>query len=913
MRTLGGAVSVDASGSHWLRSRSSRQHIISAEVVLADGSVVELGVHPVEPRTDGGESTRLSELVHPLAVLLDHHAERIVRHRPRSVVNASGYDLHDVLRDGSLNLARLLVGSEGTLAFITQATLGTEPIAPTRSCVLFIFDRLEKAAHAVAEVLPLSPTACDLMDRRHLNLARESDVRFELMIPGAAEAVLLVEFEGEEMGAAVRDVQEAVDRVSRRASLAAGSQVAEDPDDVALCWKLARGFAPTLYRMMGLSRPVPFVEDIAVPPENVAEMLSMVQNILKRHEVTASLFAHAGHGQIHIRPLIDISNADDRRRLVALADELYSHVWGLSGTISGEQGDGLSRTPYLAKQYGPLSDVFRDVKNIFDPDNILNPGKIVPTSSVQPAELLDGTVYPALPGSGPIARIIPAAETSVEPFEPVPKRRVGSVPLGRERHSETSVEPLGPIPKRRAASSPADRERGSARPRESTLELQLDWQPDGIEPAIDICNRCGVCRIESGVQRMCPVFRFAPREEASPRAKVNLLRSVLTGRFVKENISSEAFKQVADLCVHCHMCRLECPAQVDVPQLMIEAKAAHIRNSGMKLNEWLLAHIDGVCAAGSRLRSLSNWAMTNRLMRWIIEKTLDISQGRKFPPYARRTFFQQAHRRKLTRPTRGGTGGERVAYFVDTYANYFDVMLAEALVAVLEHNGVPVFVPPRQKHSAMALIAHGAIEAAQTVARQNIMVLAEAVRQGYTIVATEPSAALALAHEYPALMPNDEDTRLVAHATREACHYLWKLHQRGDLVLDFEPIALSVGYHVPCHVKALDVGTPAQNLLSLVPGLRIETLERGCSGMAGTFGLAKRNYRNSLRAGLPLINGLRDAPIDAGMTECCMCKMQMEHGMVTPTTHPIKLLAFAYGLMPELGDELASDQASHGL
>ncbi|MBN1851472.1 MAG: FAD-binding protein [Pirellulales bacterium] len=851
VRTMGGVVSVNASGNHWLRSGSARNQLIAAEVVLADGSVVELGDHSVQPRTDGGEPVQLSQRIRSLAILLDEHADEIARHQPKTHVNSCGYHLHHVLQDGEIHLPRLLAGSEGTLAVVTQATLKTEPIAPIQQCVIFLFDRLEKAAFAVAEILPLAPTACDLMDRRHINLARESDIRFELMVSGAAEALLLVEFEGSDPREVSHRVKKAVDRISHETGLAAGSYIADEPEDIALCWDLARGFAPTLYRMKGNSRPVPFVEDIAVPPMAVAKMLAFAQNILKRLEVTASLFAHAGQGQIHIRPLINISDPQDRYRLTALADALYTHVWELDGTISGEQGDGLSRTPYLEKQYGPVHALFQAVKHIFDPENILNPGKIVPTSPVQPLDLLAGAIYPVLP----------------------------------RKPDETHTSRLSA----------------------EVLDWQLDWQPDGIPSAVDICNHCGVCRIESGTKRMCPIFRFAPREEASPRAKTNLLRAVLSGHLDREDINSEVFKEIADLCVHCHMCRLECPAQVDVPRLMIEAKAAHIRDSGMKLGEWLLAHIDGVCAVGSRFRFLCNWTIKNRFMRWFIEQTLGISQGRKLPRFARRSWMQLAHHRKLTRPTHRGEGSERVAYFVDTYVNFFDVQLGEALVAVLEHNHIPVFVPPRQKYSAMTLIAHGAIEAARAIARHNVAILAEAVRQGYTIIATEPSAALALTHEYPLLIPDDEDVLLVARATREACFYLWKLHQRGQLRLDFTPLALMVGYHVPCHVKALEVGTPAKNLLGLVPGLRIETLEKGCSGMAGTYGLAKRNYRNSLRAGLPLINGLRQAPIDVGMTECCMCKMQMEHGMITPTTHPIKLLAFAYGLMPELGDALTTE------
>jgi Fe-S oxidoreductase len=182
--------------------------------------------------------------------------------------------------------------------------------------------------------------------------------------------------------------------------------------------------------------------------------------------------------------------------------------------------------------------------------------------------------------------------------------------------------------------------------------------------------------------------------------------------------------------------------------------------------------------------------------------------------------------------------------------------------------------------------------------------LAEHVRRGYTVVATEPSAALALTHEYPILLEDDEDALLVAQHTREACHYLWQLHQHGRLKLDFETQRISAGYHAPCHVKALGVGAPAENLLRLVPGMRITRVEKGCSGIAGLWGIKRDNYRASLRTGLPLMNAVRHGSFQVGTTECSTCKMQMEHATTKRTVHPIKLLALAYGLMPEIAADL---------
>jgi Fe-S oxidoreductase len=206
----------------------------------------------------------------------------------------------------------------------------------------------------------------------------------------------------------------------------------------------------------------------------------------------------------------------------------------------------------------------------------------------------------------------------------------------------------------------------------------------------------------------------------------------------------------------------------------------------------------------------------------------------------------------------------------------------------------------------MPMISRGALDPARELARHNASVLAEAVRQGYTVVATEPSAVLALTREYPALLPDDPDAQSVAEHTLDACHYLWQLHQRQQLRLEFKRLETTLGYHAPCHLLALGVGTPAENLLGLIPGLRVERLEHGCSGMAGTFGLQRKNYRRSLRVGLGLMTALRRAPLVAGVTECSTCRIQMQHGTDRPTIHPIKVLALAYGLMPELRRHLFS-------
>ncbi|MEX2114414.1 MAG: anaerobic glycerol-3-phosphate dehydrogenase subunit C, partial [Pirellulales bacterium] len=758
-----------------------------------------------------------------------------------------GYGLAGALDDGHLNLARLLVGSEGTLALITEATVSTEALPKHRGVALLLFDRLESAAKAVLEVLPLEPSACDLMDRRHLSLARESTVQYDLLVPLETEAALLVEHEGD-TPLEVRDrLAQVIDRVRRKKRLAFHALQAQDREEMELYGRLARRTVPTLHRMKGSTRPLPCIEDLAVPPKALPDFLVRMQNVLKQHQVTASLFAHAGHGQLHLRPFLDLSNPADVERMARLASDLYDEVIALGGTISGEHADGLSRTAFIRRQYGPLADVFRDVKGIFDPDNIFNPGKIV--------------------GDDP---------------DLLTKNLRRSATATTQREEAASVDPVAP------ATSPQ--------------VWRLNWGTDEVAQAARDCNGCGACRSQTSDVRMCPIFRFAPAEESSPRAKANLLRGILSGALPANTLTSDDFKEVADLCVNCHQCRLECPATVDIPKLMMEGKGSYVLTNGLKTTDWMMSRVDRLSRLGSLFAPLANWALTNRPARWLVEKTLGIDRRRKLPRFAPRNFMRIAARRRLTRPTRRDIA--KVLYFVDTYANYHDPQLAEALVAVLEHNAVAVYVHPGQLSSAMPMISLGAVNQARKLAEHNIALLAEAIRQGYHIVASEPSAALALTHEYLALV-DDDDARLVAQNTSEACSYLWRLHQTGKLHLNLKPVNTVVGYHMPCHVRALNTLSAGENLLRLIPGLVVLRTENGCSGMAGTFGLKREHYRASLRAGRAVIGSLRSPRLQVGTTECSACKIQMEQGAGKPTIHPVKLLALSYGLLPELAELLS--------
>ncbi len=855
--TVGSMLALDAAGSHSVRIGSTRDHVRQLEVVLSGGHVIEVGNEPLarfsgQPSApapfhssespaglDAGSDapTVKRTLVSKLAKLLEDNRELIRDHQPPLIRNRSGYYLRGILSESHLNLTRMLVGSEGTLGLFTAATLHTSPLPAHRGVVLIVFGQLESALRAVQAVAPQQPSACDLLDRRVLSLARDAHPRFAEMIPATGEAALLVE----QTGFTPQQIRDRIRMVIAAVHDLPGVNVvtheAYEPADIDFLWSLPERVVPLLMRLPGPTHPLPFVEDVAVPPEALQDFLVRAQNVFKKHEVTSSLYAHAAAGQLHMRPFLTLPTAADAQRLEEIARDLYQVVFSVGGTISGEHGDGLSRTSFLRSQYGALYAVFKQIKQIFDPHNLMNPGKII----------------------------------SDDPH--------------------LTIKNLRP----------------PTQPPENLVPLQMNWSWDRLAEEAVRCNGCGVCRTQDAHQRMCPLFRTSHMEEASPRAKANLMRQIAAGTLNADHMATPEFKRVADLCFNCKQCELECPTNVDIPHLMIEAKAAHVAANGLSRAEWYLSRMHIFGGVGSAASLAVNWAMQNPLARWVCESLLGIARQRKLPLFARRSFLK-SHKTLTRHPPRGGkTRG--VVYFVDHYANFHDPELGRAFLAVLRHNGIPVHAPAGQQVSGMALISAGDLDAAREIALDNIRELADFAREGIPIVCTEPTAALCLKREYPALLDHP-DLPLISEQTIEAGQFLANLHDDGVLKLDFQPLDLTVGYHTPCHLKALGSRVPLAELLGLIPDLKLRKINEGCSGMAGTFGLSANNFRESLRIGWGLINRLREDDLDIGATECSSCKLQMEQGARIATLHPIKLLALSYGLMPELREKLKPPQKS---
>ncbi len=844
--TIGGMLAVDAAGSHAVRVGSVRDHVRSMEVVLPGGIRFEARSEPLrsgsagfvpdvvppglEPGTTKNDLVR-ERITSRLAKLLADNEPLIRDRQPALIRNCCGYLLRGVLTSTELHLPRLLIGSEGTLGLFTSATLHTSPLPAHRGVVLLLFGNLESAISAVQTIAEQLPSACDLLDRRLLSLGRESDPQFEQWIPKTAEAALIVEQTGyseRQVRDRIRMVIESVRMLEQSVMVAREAYTAADVD---FLWSLPNRVVPLLTSLPGSIRPLPFVEDIAVPPATLGEFLHRAQRVLQRHEVTASLYAHAASGQVHLRPFLPPPSVVDADRIESIARDLYDVVFSVGGTISGEHGDGLARTAFIRSQYGPLYQVFQQVKDIFDPHNLLNPGKII---SDDP-------------------------HVTIRRFRPV-----------------------------RSSSAP------------EVTPLQLRWDSEELTQAAMRCNGCGVCRSQEPGLRMCPFFRIDAVEEASPRSKANVMRNVMSGALDRQSLGSDDMKRLADLCFNCKQCQLECPSHVNIPQMMIEAKASYVAANGLSRADWILSRAHSFGWLGCKLAPVSNWILNSRLCRWVMERTLGIADQRKLPPFARHSFLDSCPEPGEKAGLSAGEYGQKpIVYFVDHYANYHDTELAQAFLRVLAHNRIDVIIPARQTASGMAMITAGDLVAARQLADANLRELCELVREGHQIVCTEPAAAFCLSQEYPLLIDHP-DVKLLSSRVVEAGQFLRNLHAAGRLRTDFSPVQVVAGYHTPCHLRALEASTPFADLLSLIPGLTLRRIEKGCSGMAGAFGLTQAHFETSLQIGAGLIEEMQSPDILLGITECSSCKIQMEQGTVVPTIHPLKLLALAYGLMPEL-------------
>ncbi|MDO5581786.1 MAG: FAD-linked oxidase C-terminal domain-containing protein [Planctomycetia bacterium] len=890
--TIGGILAADCVGPRWLKHHFPHDYVKELEIVAADGQIYHLRPEKITRDPDGNPVLNKRFLAAssdsspvPWNTLLNilQRADSAIKmeQRPEDP-DRSGYRLEGILKEDVFDPTRLFIGSEGTLGIITKAIVRTLPEPVCSSAIVFLFDSLEKAARSVDAILKFDPVLCDLLDRRIINMLKEWDSRFVPVFPPETEVVLVVELNGETQMELNDRMNRLVNRVRNIEKLSFGSWIAFHQIEREMFRDLLRKAQGALLRIRHPFQIINLFEDIQVPVAHLPVFLHTVQNILKGYGITYSLSGHAGQGQIRILPIMEPTRQNVVEIMQHIAEEISAEVFRLNGTVGSAQGSGRIRSWALPMRYPRLFPFFQEIKDLFDPNNLLNPGIIVPHHEKianQPDSSSD-----RMAGSADSADYLPVKAPSW---------------VSLMRHSCPSFESIP--------------EKDGRKKYRTQLEFQLRWDPRQIAEETFQCTGCGLCRIRTAETRMCPNFRFLFEERVAARAKANILRGILESDLDLESLTLDRVRYIADQCISCHCCTTECPAQMDIPKLVFRIKSAWNAAHGLTLGDKLFANIDNILQAVSPFSRCIDRALSKQWMRWLLTRIFGIIQSRKLPRLAKKNFLALFGKKKTI-----GHGGyrqnRRVALFVDTYTNYFDVPLGEAALKVLEHNGIDVYIPSQQRGSGHLAFVLGDADRAGSIVQKNVPLFNDLIRQGYEVLTVEPVSAVCIRKEYP-YVRDDEETALLAEHTTDICSYLYRLHQEGDLKLDFTPVHAILGYHAPCRTIALmeasvAAPTPAEELLHLIPGLTVRRLERGCCGLSSALGMRRENLHMGVRLGRRLFMALREPSIEIGASECNSCKVQMEQGANKPVMHPIKLLACAYGLMPSLLELLDKPKTS---
>jgi len=375
---IGGMIGTNAAGAHGLKYGATKDYVLSLTVVLSDGETLEVSAAPETRALSREYNSR--EKGHgfngTLEKLLLGKRGLLLSHYPNVKKNSSGYNLLDAVGPDRVDLIKILVGSEGTLGIVVGAKLRISDIPKAKASGLAYFRDHEFMTEAVLASLELKPVAVELMDKTLLDLARGRNAIVERFIEEGSQAILLFEFEGETSEEAQGELEELRKLLLERLRLAFTFRV--NPENLGSLWEMRKAATHILEEVQTAAKKASFIEDVTVPVEAFPQYIRKLASILRSHDIPYSIYGHAGVGNIHCEPFLDLDKPEHRSLLDVVAGEVFDLAISVGGTLSGEHGDGYVRTPFLERLYGrDVYNLFRSVKDVFDPKGILNPGKIV--------------------------------------------------------------------------------------------------------------------------------------------------------------------------------------------------------------------------------------------------------------------------------------------------------------------------------------------------------------------------------------------------------------------------------------------------------------------------------------------------------------------------------------------------------
>ncbi|HXF63397.1 MAG TPA: FAD-linked oxidase C-terminal domain-containing protein [Caldilineaceae bacterium] len=857
--TVGGSVGNNSTGSHSILYGMMADHVQSAKVVLADGSRAVFGpVDPADLPAKARQGGLEGQIYARTPTLIQEAMEEILERWPKHWRRASGYNLDrlaaallppdqrsrlsfnsrfrpplaDPTRIDHFNLAQLLTGSEGTLGVMTEVTLNLVPRPARTALAILHFDDVVAACAATPDILETDPSAVELMDKQLMDLARAQPEWAKKLhfVVGDPAAVLLTEYYGDSERELEGKLARLEQHLAQRGYRGALVRML-DKSGMADVWSVRKAGLNLLMSRRSDYKPVPGIEDVSVPPERLADYLGRILDFCRdQGDIPGvAVYAHASAGCLHVRPLLNVKTARGVELLQHLGDYACDLAVEFGGAMSGEHGDGLARSAFNARLFGPtLYATLQAVKQTFDPQNLLNPGKIV--DAPPPTENL----------------------------------RFG--------------------------------------PTYQTIELQtvFDWGPDGgYAPAIEMCNGAGVCR-KLGAGTMCPSYMATRDEHDTTRGRANALRNALAGRIPPEELFAESTYGVLDLCLGCKACKSECPSSVDMAKIKAEYLVHYYRRNGLPLFNRLMGLLPTLNELLYRLAPplapLVNWSLKTPPAKAILAR-IGVHPARTLPQYAPETFAAWFHRRAAGRaaaPTGVPAPNGPVVLFHDTWVNYNETGIGQALVRLLEAAGYEVFLAEGRKCCGRPLITGGQADKARPWVDHNVALLAPYAARGIPIVGVEPSCILTLRDEYLTLASDAKRAALLAANAWTLDEFVAREAAAGRFAPRWKEQPGKALLHGHCHHKAL-VGNESSVAALRAAGYAVEVINSGCCGMAGDFGYEIGHYEVSRKVGedrlFPAVNAAGEATVI--VASGTSCRHQIEHFTGRQPVHLAQALAAA--------------------
>ena len=854
--TLGGMAGNNSCGSRSIAYGNMVHNVLGVDGWLSDGSTFSFG--PVA--TLGAKERAIAEFVRALAV--EHRAE-IEARWPKVLRRVAGYNLdifdpqsvRPYTADGSVNLAHLLVGSEGTLAFFRSLKLQLAPLPRGKVLGVVNFPTFRAAMESAQHIVELGPSAVELVDRTMIDLARanpafRATIEAALVDAGAPTpaAILLVEFSGDDSALLRRSLAALVELIGDLGLPGAVVEIADAAPQKAL-WDVRKAGLNIMMSLKGDGKPVSFIEDCAVPLEHLADYTDALTEVFTRHGTRGTWYAHASVGTLHVRPILDMRR-DGAAKMRAIAEEASALVRRFKGAYSGEHGDGLCRGEWIRWQFGPkLDDALRAIKRHLDPLGLFAPGRVV-----DPPKMDDPGLFRFEPGYKTIA-LQPVFDWSAWNVQNDPATEATGAP-------GSGGDPTG-----------------------------------GFAKAVEMCNNNGHCRkFDAGT--MCPSYRVTRDEQHLTRGRANTLRLALSGQLGDlgdaDPLAGDAVAAALDLCVGCKGCKRDCPTGVDMAKMKLEATARRKARHGYTLRDRLIASLPEQARWWRRMPWLPNLRDRIPGAAHLTEKWLGLSARRSLPRWRADTFWHLAPTLGLATREAALVAPKTAVLFVDTFNASFETENALAAVRVLQAAGYTVHAAERAGGAlccGRTYLAAGMPERAKAKARALLDALLPFAERGIAIVGLEPSCLLTMRDEMQVMNLGAAAAVLAGQALLFE-EFVVREARAGRFAPAFKPSNRPLLVHGHCHQKAFGAMPPVFEALRLIPGAEPVAIESSCCGMAGSFGYEAEHHEISMQmAELSLLPAIRQAPQATIVADGTSCRHQIADGAGREAHHVARVLA----------------------